>query len=245
MGIRNPYDKGYHPYTMEVEPWYNGGPCRRSNYPSIGPRYTSGTTAENFTFGNAGDYSPSGNYVDLDLQWPSNAPWYSRIHGQGGTTNQLNHTGDNNHGDSAHTPLVQRKGVSVWMDLRVGNNPHPGHGTAKTYIAILRNSNGSHQGGAFWEAPSNVATYTSPRSMFSGFERVGVSADNYGNGNYRGWTCLAQYQNAEIPMQTTTLRVINIGGPNNSVGLDLKIQGFKLIYHISPSWADRYGGLNL
>lgn len=245
MGIRNPYDRGYHPYTMEIEPWYNGGPCRRSNYPNISPRYTSGTTAENFVFNDSGDYSPGGNYVDLDLQWPGNSPWYARIFGQGGSSNQLNHTGDNSNGDDAATPFSQRYGVSVWMDLRVGNGPHPGYGTTKTYIAILRNSNGSHQGGAFWNAPGNVATYTSPRTMFGGFERIAVSGDNYGTGNYRGWTCVCQYQNTNMPMNATTLRVINLGGPNNSAGLDLKIQGFKLIYHISPTWADRYGGMNL
>lgn len=245
MGIRNPYDKGYHPYVMEIEPWYSGGPCRRSNYPSINARYTSGTSAQNFVFNDSGDYSPSGCYVDLDLQWPGNAAWYGRNFGQGGISNQLNHSGDNADGDSAHTPLQHRRGVSVWMDLRVGNNPHPGYSVTKTYIAILRNANGAHQGGSFWNANAGGAIYTSPRSMFDGCERIAVNGDNYGTGLYRGWSCIAQYQNAEVPMNATTLRVINLGGPNNSVGLQVKIQGFKLIYHISPSWADRYGGFNL
>ena len=245
MGIRNTYDRGYHPYTMEIEPWFNGGPCRRSNYPNISPRYTSGTTAENFTFGDSGDYSPSGNYVDLDLQWPGNSPWYARNFGQGGISNQLNHTGDNVNGDDAATPFSQRYGVSVWMDLRVGNGPHPGYGTAKTYIAILRNANGAHHGGSFWNGNASGPFYNSPRSMIDGFERVAVSGDNYGTGNYRGWCCLAQFQNATMPMNATTLRLINLGGPNNSSGLDLKVQGFKMIYHISPTWADRYGGFNL
>lgn len=258
MAILDRRGRGHYPYVMQTEPYYNGAPLSKANVLQIYPRFTSSTDADNFTFNSSDDYSPTSEidgttaaYADLSLEWIANTQWYTNLAGGGGTSNQLNHPGSGGMGASpswagAATPFYAsdngtRYGISVWMSIGVGTRPHPGTGSSDTYFALLRNSNGSHQGGSFWDAPSNVANFSSPRTWMSGTEKVRVTGQRYGTTNYRDWMCLAQYE-PQNPggINATTMRIINIGRNGALDNSLLTIYGFKVMLHILPSsgWDD-------
>jgi hypothetical protein len=230
------------------------------NVLQIYPRFVNSTDADNFSFNSSDDYSPTSEidgstpaYADLSLEWIANTDWYSKLAGGGGSSNQLNHPGSGGMGASpswasgaspfySNQDGANRYGISVWMSLGVGTRPHPGTGSSDTYFALLRNSNGSHQGGSFWDAPGNVANFSSPRTWLSGTEKVRVSGQRYGTTNYRDWFCLCQYESQNPGgINATTMRIINHGRNGALDNSLLTIYGFKVMLHILPSSAwDNY-----
>lgn len=247
MAVYNGAGKGYFPYVIEHCPEYNGAPLDRANNVTLQPWMTDGSSAESFTFSQSSDYTANGNsssYVDLNLVLPANLGWYTRVHGAAGISNNLNHPGDNSSGADAAQLMTGFRAFSIWMDVRVGTAPHPGYGYAKTCFAMLRNANGDHQGSQFYAAPGNTPNYSSPRTFCAGGERIKISGDNYGGGNYRGWACIASQHNASLQFNATTLRIINLGLHGQSRS-QIQIQGLKILYHISPPNSDIYGSLSL
>ena len=204
-------DTGHYPYTFSVMPEYNGnGPLTKDNIAYIYPVSTNKTDCDNFQFSSTSHYSPTahdGNaaYVDLDHVYPSNASWYTHLFGSSssgytGVGNPLNHPGSPPTTAGSDTGLSavkgntqmysKRRGTSLWMSFSVGTAPHPGTTTAMTYMSILVNSPGAHQGGAFYNANSGGSIPTSPRTLFNNSDKILVSGQSYGNINYReelGW----------------------------------------------------------
>jgi hypothetical protein len=256
MGIYNTNGKGHYPYSFQVEPYYNGAPITSQNQVVLSPRFSNVTTADNFSYSADADYSPAGCYADLTLPFAAMSGWYNEWSGHGGPSNQLNHPGSTGSWSDAARPFFQRwdgsnmtARFSLWMMFHVGHNPHPGSGVAETYFSMLCNSNGSWGGGAFYNfsGPSTGA-YDNPREYFDGSRKIRISGDNYGNGNYRGWACVANQQTASGYMNginATTLRIINIGRQTSSATADLRIAGVRVIYHVMPGAGTTYGNLDV
>jgi hypothetical protein len=255
MGIYNTNNKGHYPYSFQVEPYYNGAPITSQNQVVMAPRFSNVSTADNFSYSVDADYSPAGSYADLTLSFAQMTAWYATLSGHGGPSNELGHPGSTGSWDNAARPFYYRQDgtnytpkFSLWMMLHVGQNPHPGTGVAETYFSMMTNANGDYGGGAFYAYPSNVATPTSPREWFSGSRKIRVSGDNYGNGAYRGWTCIANQQPVSgyiSNINPTTLRVINLGRQTTAATAELRIAGMRIIYHVLPGPATNYGNMDV
>ena len=251
MAIYDRFGKGHYPYTFTIEPEYNGKPLSLGNQAVMSPRYTNSATADSWYWSNSGDYSPAGCYVDLSMAHIGMSDWYTTLSGHGGNSNQLNHPGSTSTwipgAKAFYTNQGQNLGhrMSIWMSLSVGSSPHPGYGTAETYFTMLANANGDHQGSSFWNAPSGVAAYNSPRVWCNGTDKIRVSGQNYGNGNYRDWVCIANQQSVvgkAIDINPTAMRIVNIGRTADSA---IRIYGLKIVFHIMPPGSGEFGSLNL
>lgn len=254
MGIYNSNNKGHYPYSFQVEPYFNGAPINLSNQVVLSPRFTNITTADNFAYSTDSDYAPAGCYADLSLQWPGMADWYTTLTGYGGPSNELNHPGSTGSFVTGARPFYIRQDgtsmgsrFSLWMCLFVGDNPHPGYGTAETYFSMLTNANGDYGGGAFYYHPGGTPQPTSPREWFNGSRKIRVSGQNYGSGSYRDWVCIANQQPTSGYIQNinaTTLRVINLGRQTSTATGNLRIAGIRLVYHVLPGPVSNYGSID-
>jgi hypothetical protein len=254
MGIYNTNNKGHYPYSFQVEPYYNGAPITSQNQVVLNPRFSNVTTADNFSYSTDADYSPAGCYADLTLSFAGMTAWYATLSGHGGPSNELNHPGSTGNWVGATRPFYLRPDgttmgnrFSLWMMLHVGQSPHPGTGVAETYFSMMTNANGDYGGGAYYYYPGNVPTPTSPREWFGGSRKIRVSGDNYGNGAYRGWTCIASQQPASGYIENinaTSLRIINLGRQTTQNTAELRIAGIRVIYHVLPGYNTDYGNLN-
>ena len=235
MGLMTGVGKGYYPYVMQIEPNYNGSPLSITNSVTLEPYLTDGSSANSHYFSNSGDYSPANSFADLDMTQIGNSEWYTRLHGVSGDgANTLNHP-TNEMGQRPFRPSGNNSGyaVSIWISTSVGTAPHPSPADhAMTYFAILRNSPGSHQGGSFWGATINGAEYANPRQLIGGTGKMKISGQHYGT-SYRDWCCIANYQNTNIPMNTTGLRIIN-HGLHASARSRMIVSGFKILLHCAP-----------
>lgn len=234
MGLLTGTGKGYYPYVIEIEPTYNGSPLSRTNSVTLEPYLTDGSSANNHYFSVSGDYSPANGYADLDMAHIGNAQWYTRVHAYGGASNTLNHP-TNEMAQRPFRPQGNNSGqaVSIWISTSVGTAPHPNPSDyAMTYFAILRNGPGGYSGGSFWNATSSGNTYGSPRQLISGCDKIKISGQHYGT-SYRDWCCVANYQNTSIPMNITSLRLINHGLHAQSRSRMI-VSGFKILLHCAP-----------
>lgn len=255
MGIYNTNGKGHYPYSFQVEPYYNGAPITSQNQVVLSPRFSNVSTADNFSYSADADYSPAGCYADLSFPFAHMTNWYSTWSGHGGPDNQLNHPGSTGSWASAGGPFNERwdssnmtARFSLWMMFHVGQNPHPGNGTAETYFSMLVNSNGNYSGGQFYNYDASQGYPNNPREYFAGSRKIRISGDNYGSGLYRGWACVANQQTASAAMNNinaTTLRIINIGRQTTSATADLRIAGVRIIYHVMPGAGSQYGNLDV
>ena len=248
----NSRDTGHYPYTFSVMPEYNGRhPLSKDNILYLYPVSTNKTDCDNFSFSTTGHYSPTahdGNaaYGDLEYSWTGNSNWYTSLFGRSSASgNPLNHPGSppttagSDTGLSnvlANTPMYgKRRATSLWMSFSVGTAPHPGTTTAMTYMSILVNSPGAHQGGAFHNANANGAIPTSPRTLFNNSDKILVSGQSYGNTLYRDWACIADYNDTNTGMNKTKIRIINHGRSGDNSKARLAIYGFVLVHHIYPT----------
>ena len=181
-------DTGHYPYTFSVMPEYNNRPLSKDNIMYLYPVSTDKTDCDNFTFTATSEYSPTahdGNaaYGDLEYSWPQNSDWYTRLFGRSSASgNPLGHPGSppttagsdtGLSGSLGNAPMYnKRRGTSLWMAFSVGTAPHPGNIAAMTYMSILVNSPGAHQGGAFYNANAGGAVPTSPRTFFNNSDKI-------------------------------------------------------------------------
>ena len=188
------------------------------------------------------------------MSFAGQTAWYSNLSGHGGPSNELNHPGSTGSWIDAARPFYLRPDgtnmgarFSLWMMLHVGQNPHPGAGTAETYFSMLTNSNGSYGGGALYNYDATQGYPSQPREWFSGSRKIRVSGDNYGNGLYRGWTCIANQQPTSGyvgSINATQLRIINLGRQTTQATAELRIVGMRIIYHVLPGYSTNYGSID-
>ena len=244
-------DTGHYPYTFSWMPEYNNRPLSKDNMAYVYPVSTNKTDCDNFSFTQTSEYSPTaydGNsgYVDLEMSLTGNSNWYTHLFGRSSATgNPLNHPGSppttagSDTGLSnvlANTPMYgKRRATSLWKSFSVGTAPHPGSTTAMTYMSILVNSAGAHQGGAFYNANGAGAIPTSPRTLFNNSDKILVSGQSYGNTLYRDWACIADYNDTNTGMNKTKIRIINHGRSGDNSKARLAIYGFVLVHHIYPT----------
>ena len=244
-------DTGHYPYTFSVMPEYNNRPLSKDNIMYLYPVSTNKTDCDNFSFSSTSHYSPTahdGNaaYADLEYSWTGNNQWYTGLFGRSSVSgNPLNHPGSppttagSDTGLSfqyANKPMyAKRRGTSVWMSFSVGTAPHPGTTTAMTYMSLLVNSPGAHQGSAFYNANAGGSIPTSPRTFIGGSDKILVSGQSYGDTLYRDWCCIANYSDSTTGMNKTKLRIINHGRNGGNNVSRLAIYGFVIVHHIYPT----------
>lgn len=245
-------DTGHYPYTFSVMPHYNGAqPLSKDNILMLYPVSTNKTDCDNFSFTTTAQYSPTahdGNaaYGDLEMSWTGNSNWYTHLFGRSSASgNPLNHPGSppttagSDTGLSAvkgNGPMFsKRRGTSLWMSFSVGTAPHPGSTTAMTYMSILNNAPGAHQGGAFYNANASGSIPTSPRTFFNNSDKILVSGQSYGDINYRDWCCIANYDDTNTGMNRTKIRIINHGRNGDNSKARLAIYGFVIVHHLYPT----------
>ena len=244
-------DTGHYPYTFSWMPEYNNRPLGKDNKAYLYPVSTNKTDCDNFTFNATSQYSPTahdGNaaYVDLEYTLTGNSNWYTHLFGRSSVSgNPLNHPGSppttagSDTGLSAikgNTPMYgKRRGTSLWMSFSVGTAPHPGSTTAMTYMSILVNSPGAHQGGAFYNANGAGSIPTSPRTLFNSSDKILVGGQSYGDINYRDWVCIADFNDTNTGMNKTKIRIINHGRNGGNSVSRLLIYGMVFVHHIYPT----------
>jgi len=256
MGIYNSNSKGHYPYSFQIEPYYNGAPITSQNQVVMNPRFSNVSTADNFSYSVDADYSPAGCYADLTLPFAAGmTSWYATLSGHGGPGNDMNHPGSTGSWVDAARPFYYRQDgtymgarFSLWMSFHVGQNPHPGAGVAETYFSMLTNANGDYGGGSYYYHPGGTPNPASPREYFNGSRKIRISADNYGNGLYRGWTCIANQQPVSqyiSSINATSMRIINLGRQTTQATAELRIVGFRIIFHVLPGPGSQYGNLDV
>jgi len=235
MAILTNAGKKLLPFDMQIDLTdQSNEPIKKSNAIKMTPRYTNASTAAGKVFTAGGDYEDSSNHNSASTGWsydlkvpcaPSGAAWYNHTYGDGagrrGTSGaSSSSTSLNDYGSYA----------SLYMDLAVGENPHPGYGAANgiSHIALIHNAAGAYFGFQYTSPPP--VNYTHARTLFdttTDAQNVKISGQNYGGGknnNYRQWFCLGDRQ-AWAPHNVGSIRFIN-WGPNN-----VYIHAAKLIIH--------------
>lgn len=207
-------------------------PLGYNNRITVLPRYTSGTTAQNKTFSASSDYADSSNHntsgsgwsYDLKVDWNSSGgAWYNYTYDtnsgrRGSSSSPSNLTSLNDSGTY----------ISLYLDIGVGDGPHPGIGTNYAHFSILYNQAGAYH--ALVHTASPTPNYTQARTFPDhGNHNWKISGQHYGAHQYRQFFCLADVQtwgnNA-----TSYLRIINHGGGGNSTS-KLTIAGGALLIH--------------
>ena len=248
IGSRN---TGHYPYTFSVMPEYNNRPLSKDNIMFLYPVSTNKTDCDNFSFTTTAQYSPTahdGNaaYGDLEYSWTGNSNWYTSLFGRSSASgNPLNHPGSPPTTAGSDTGLsfqygnkpmyAKRRGTSVWMSFSVGTAPHPGTTTAMTYMSLLVNSPGAHQGSAFYNANAGGSIPTSPRTFIGGSDKILVSGQSYGNTLYRDWACIADYNDTNTGMNKTKIRIINHGRNGDNTKSRLLLYGMVFVHHLYPT----------
>lgn len=194
---------------------------------TIYPRYNT-STADSFVFDSADDYAPAaatggGTNAYYDFAFPMYtglSPWYNDVYD--------NYAGRRNGGSNAISD-VQR--VSLWVNMDVGTSPHPSpYDDSSTRLAILMNAVGANHW--YQTTASPTPNYSEPRCFcnnVTAFQNFRVTGQNYSNGAYNSWRCLAHFQNLGSS-STTTLRIINIGGKEDNKSL-IVIRAMVLLMH--------------
>ena len=125
---------------------------------AINPRWND-STAHTKLFDSAGDYAPGaaagGNaYIDISLpMFPHHSNWYNYTHDS--------HYGRRN--GSSGTAISDIGRASLWAQLGVGDNPHPGFDYSYTHVAMLTNQAGSYH--QYQTNNSPTANYADRKSV--------------------------------------------------------------------------------
>tara|TARA_Y100000004_G_C8841440_1_gene380689 strand:+ start:115 stop:858 length:744 start_codon:yes stop_codon:yes gene_type:complete len=212
-----------------------GNVVSKQNKITIMPRYTSGTTASTKTFSASSDYSDSSNHNVSGSGWSYDFKMDEMCIAPGGWYNYTYDTNSGRRGSSSspnNGTMLNDHGncMSLYMEIHVGNAPHPGVGNAYAHIALIINQFGAyhqyHHGG-----PS--AVYTTPRTLFDAHTGAAtntkISGQNYGTQHYRQIFSLGEMQNAS-QAGCDTLRFINWGGGASSVS-QCVVTGGQFIIH--------------
>ena len=168
MGIKSNQDKHFQDFNLvSMLCDTSSNPVTWDNPVVIYPRYTDGSTAHTKTFSAAGDYADPSYHNNVGgAGWsydfrmiqmpPTPSPWYNYTYDtnsgrRGGPTNA---TALNDHGAT----------MSLYMDIHVGDGPHPGVGTNYAHIALLTQQYGSHHQYQYSGASVN---YTQARTLWN------------------------------------------------------------------------------
>ena len=232
MGIKSNQDKHFQDFNLVSQLCdTSGNPVTWDNRVEIMPRYTSGTTAHTKTFSAAGDYSDASNHNTSGSGWsydfrmvqmpPTPSPWYNYTYdtNSGRRSGPTNATALNDHGST----------MSLYMDIHVGDGPHPGIGTNYAHIALLTQQYGAHHQYQYSGASVN---YTQARTIFeftSGNQNVKISGQNYGTRLYSQIFCMGERQSANYS-GGRFLRLINWGGAVSQFSR-VTVTGGQLIIH--------------
>ncbi len=212
----------------------SGNPVTWDNKVVIMPRYTDSSTAHSKTFSVSGDYSDSSYHNtsssgwSYDFRWvqmpPTPSSWYNYTYDEGGgrrgsSSSPNNNTALNDHG--AH--------MSLYMDLHIGDGPHPGTGTNYAHVAMLVNQYGAHHQ---YQYSGATVDYTQARTYWehsSGNQNIKVSGQNYSSSYYSQIFCMGDLQTASYS-GGRFLRFINWGGGANNKS-KVTVCGGQLIIH--------------
>lgn len=210
----------------------NGNPVTWVNPIEIMPRYTDNSTAVSKTFSAIGDYNdPSyhnnvgGTGWSYDFEMvqmpPTPGAWYNYTYdtNSGRRSGPTNATSLNDHGTL----------MSLYMDIHIGDGPHPGVGTNYAHIALLTQQYGAHHQYYYSGATPD---YTQARTIFdhtSGNQNIKIAGQNYGSRLYSQIFCMAEMQSNSYS-GGRFLRLINWGGgPSNKSRVT--VTGGQLIIH--------------
>ena len=212
----------------------NGNPITWANPVEIMPRYTDSSTAHSKTFSAAGDYSDPTNHNTSGSGWsydleivqmpPTPSPWYNYTYDEGGgrrgsSVSPNNGTALNDHG--AH--------MSLYMDMHIGDGPHPGVGTNYAHVSLLVQQYGAHHQYQYSGASIN---YTQARTLWensTGNQNIKIAGQNYGSRFYSQIHCMGDLQTFS-QSGGRYLRFINHGGGASNKSR-VTITGAQLIIH--------------
>jgi len=192
---------------------------------TIKPRYND-STANNFTFSAAGDYEPTAAtggdaWYDFPFScYPGHSQWYSEVY---------DNLAGRRSGSGSSFADLQRN--SLWINLSVGDDPHPSPSDySSTRLAILEDNPGNYH--QFQTTSNPTPNYSEPRCFMgnvAAFQNFRVSGQEYSDGAYHSWRCLAHWQ-VYAPGSVTRIRIINLGGLADSRST-IRIRGLVLLQH--------------
>lgn len=198
------------------------------------PRYTDNSTAASKTFTAAGDYADPTNHSTSGQGWSYDfkvgdfaiapGPWYNYTYDtgsgrRGGSSSPSNATALNDHGSR----------VSLFLELHVGDGPHPGVGTNYAHISLLIDGFGAHHHYQYSGQPVN---YSQPRTLFdhsTANQNIKIAGQNYGPSYYSQIFCLGSFQSFSAA-NVKTIRLINHGGGPNGKSKVIVAGGCFLIH---------------
>ena len=235
MGVLSGSGKHLNPFDLQIDLCDQSGTIlTRNNNIKMTPRSTNASTSAGYGFGDAGDYADPSNHNSSTTGWsydlkmpcaPSGGPWYNHIYGggsgrRGSASSSSNGTSLSDYGTFA----------SLYMDLAVGENPHPGVGGANgiSHIAMIHDASGAYFGFQYTSPPP--VNYAHARTLFdtsTDAHNIKISGQGYGGGAahlYRQWFCFGDRQ-SWAGHNIQNIRFIN-WGPNN-----VYIHSAKLIIH--------------
>ena len=235
MAILGSTGRRLFPFSLQIDLAHQDGTViSRDNAIKMTPRSTTASTSAGYVFDSSDDYADASNHNSATTGWsydlkidcaPSANPWYNQTYGGGagrrGSSSSSSHaTSLNDFGSYA----------SLYMDLGVGESPHPGYGAANgiSHIALLHNASGAYYQYQYTSPPP--VNYTQARTLFESTvanQNIKISGQNYGSGTnnlYRQWFCFADRQTWSVA-NAQNIRFIN-WGPNN-----VYIHSAKLILH--------------
>ena len=151
MAILNSTGRRHFPFGLQIDlADQSGTVISRDNAIKMTPRSTTASTSAAYVFDSSDDYADASNHNSSTTGWsydmkigcaPAATPWYNQVYGggagrRGSSSSSSNATSLNDYGNYA----------SLYMDLGVGEHPHPGYGGANgiSHIAMLQNAAGAY-----------------------------------------------------------------------------------------------------
>lgn len=235
MAIKASTDKEFRDFNLVSQLCdTSGNPVTWNNIVQIVPRYTDNSTAASKYFSAAGDYSDpnyhnvSGSSWSYDFELvqmpPTPGAWYNYTYdtnsGRRGSSS----------GPSNGTPLNDYGNMmSLYMDIHVGDGPHPGIGTNYAHIALLVQQYGAHHQYQYSGASVNYAQARTIFEFSAGNQNIKIAGQNYSSRLYSQIHCMGNFQTASYS-GGRFLRLINHGGgaANKS---RITVAGGQLIIH--------------
>ena len=212
----------------------NGDPVTWDNKIQIEPRYTDESTAHSKTFSASGDYQDSSNHNTSGSGWsydfrmiempPTPSAWYNYTYDTGGGRRGSSSSPDNGTALNDHGAFM-----SLYMDLHIGNGPHPGVGTNYAHVAMLVNQYGAHHQ---YQYSGATVDYTQARTWWehtSGNQNIKIAGQSYSSQLYSQIFCMGDLQTASYS-GGRIFRFINHGGGAASKSR-VTVTGGQLIIH--------------
>lgn len=206
----------------------------RGGLVQIEPRYTDGSTAHSKTFTSSSDYADGTNHNTNGSGWshdfkvwdmpPSPGPWYNYTYDTGGGRRGASNAPD-------RTTALNAGGyqVSLYMDIHIGEGPHPTVGNQYAHVALLVDAYGAHH---HYQYSGASVDYTQARTIFghtAGNQNIKLAGQNYGTELYSQIFCLGDFQNWQAA-NVRNIRFINWGGGAASTSR-VTIAGAQLVIH--------------